>query len=131
VDLSAEAVRQARRRGAEVMHGDVFAPLPAEGHWQTILLVDGNIGIGGDPQRLLHRCAGLLRRGGVVLAELRAPGERTWSGQVNLRYAGHVSTPFRWAHVAIDDAEAVSRRAGLQMDSAWSEAGRWFAQLSA
>ena len=53
IDLVAEAVRQARRRGVAALRRDVFAQLPGEGRWDTVLLADGNIGIGGDPVALL------------------------------------------------------------------------------
>jgi SAM-dependent methyltransferase len=62
VDVSAAAVRATRRRGAPAVRRDLFGPLPAEGLWRHALLVDGNIGIGGDPVRLLTRCAALLAR---------------------------------------------------------------------
>jgi len=40
----------------------VFDALPAEGRWHTALLADGNVGIGGDPIRLLSRLRGLIAR---------------------------------------------------------------------
>ncbi len=40
--------------GANVVHGSVF-DLPEAGNWMTALLIDGNIGIGGEPERLLAR----------------------------------------------------------------------------
>src|SRR5690348_7657041 len=48
VDPAPSAVALARRRGAAVLQRSVFDPLPGSGRWQTILLLDGNIGIGGD-----------------------------------------------------------------------------------
>jgi SAM-dependent methyltransferase len=42
----------ARAAGAPLLLGDVFGPLPRKGQWRTVLLADGNIGIGGDPVRL-------------------------------------------------------------------------------
>ena len=60
LDASQAAVRLARRRGAEVVHGSVFGDVPARGGWRTALLLDGNIGIGGDPAALLARVAGVL-----------------------------------------------------------------------
>ncbi len=50
VDVSAEAVAIARRTGGTAMQGSVFDPVPDEGHWDTALVIDGNIGIGGDPE---------------------------------------------------------------------------------
>ena len=70
VDQSATAVRLARRRGTPVLHGDVFGPLPGVGQWATVLLADGTVGLGGDPQRLLSVAAQLLRRGGRCLVEV-------------------------------------------------------------
>src|SRR5246500_3591227 len=59
VDISQAAVAQVRRAGAPALHRSVFDPLPAQGRWATVLLADGNIGIGGVPARLLRRCAEL------------------------------------------------------------------------
>lgn len=69
VDQSATAVGLARRSGAPALHRDVFEPLPGTGRWQTVLLADGNVGLGGDPWRVLRRASELLRRGGQCVAE--------------------------------------------------------------
>lgn len=130
VDVSPEAVRQARRRGVWVIRADVFEPLPGEGQWRTVLLADGNIGIGGDPPRLLRRCAALLGTGGAVLVELRAPGEPGWSGEVVLRDDVRRSTPFPWAVVSADEVGELAERSGLDVRREWTEAGRWFAALT-
>jgi hypothetical protein len=94
-----------------------------------VLLADGNIGIGGDPPRLLRRCAGLLDPAGAVLVELRAPGEPSWSGDVVLRDPWRRSAPFPWATVSADRADEVADRSGLRVCREWTEAGRWFAEL--
>jgi hypothetical protein len=52
------------------VHGDVFGPLPGAGTWSHVLLADGNVGIGGDPGRLLRRVRELLRPGGTVEVDL-------------------------------------------------------------
>jgi len=129
VDVSPEAVRQAQRRGLWAVRADVFGPLPGEGQWRTVLLADGNIGIGGDPPRLLRRCAGVLGPGGAVLAELRAPGEPSWSGDIVLRDPWRRSAPFPWASVSADRVAEVADRSGLRVCREWTEAGRWFAEL--
>ena len=72
VDQSATAVGLARRSGAPALRRDVFEPLPGTGRWQTVLLADGNVGLGGDPLRVLRRAAELLRRGGRCVAEFDA-----------------------------------------------------------
>jgi SAM-dependent methyltransferase len=129
VDISSEAVRQAHRRGALAMVRDVFAPLPMEGRWRSILLADGNIGIGGDPARLLRRCAGLLDRRGGVIAELHPPDMASWAGEVALHDGQLFSTPFPWAWVAAGDAAELASRTPLRLADEWTEAGRWFVHL--
>jgi len=129
VDASAEAVRQTRRRGAAALHRCVFSPMPAEGRWQHILLTDGNIGIGGDPVRLLRRCGALAIGGGDVLAELDRPGEQSWTGRVALSDGTSTSGSFAWAAVGIDDLAAVAAAAAMTVLETWTEADRWFARL--
>jgi len=129
VDIAPAAVRLARRRGVTALRRSVFHTLPAEGHWRHVLLADGNIGIGGDPVRLLRRCAGLTAPGGTILVELDPPGSPTGAATLRLRYAGRQSAPFRWAYVAADALPAAAERAGLAILENWTEAGRWFAAL--
>jgi len=73
VDLAATAVAMTIRRGGMALHQDLFAPLPGFGSWAQVLLADGNIGIGGDPARVLRRARELLGVEGIVLAELDPP----------------------------------------------------------
>src|SRR5208283_696174 len=55
IDITPYAVDMARSSGALVMLRDVFDRVPGTGRWTTVLLADGNIGIGGDPAALLRR----------------------------------------------------------------------------
>jgi SAM-dependent methyltransferase len=130
VDISAEAVRQARRRGARVRPADVFVAVPGEGLWRHVLLADGNIGIGGDPGRLLTRCLELLRSGGDILVEVDPPASGSWSGPVLLSHGERISQPFPWAVVAADDLPSIVDRAGLSIMESWKEAQRWFARIA-
>jgi SAM-dependent methyltransferase len=130
LDVSAEAIRQARRRGVTALCRSVFERIPAEGGWRHVLLADGNIGIGGDPVRLLRRCAGLTDRRGCVLVELSAPGQRSFATHVVLRHRGRDSRAFPWAGVAVSDLFEVADAAALRILDVWMEAGRWFARLS-
>src|SRR5207247_1106290 len=102
--LYGAALRRGTRRDSVPLrlldsHG---TPLPGEGRWRRVLLADGNIGIGGDPVRLLRRCARLLGRDGAVLVELDRPGTPTWRGDVTLADGDRVSAPFPWAFVGVD-----------------------------
>ena len=62
IDVSAAALEIASDLGGSFFRGSVFDRVPGEGMWQTTLLVDGNVGIGGDIPSLLARCRDLLSR---------------------------------------------------------------------
>jgi len=130
VDVSAEAVRQARRRGVTARCRDVFDRMPDEGTWRHVLLADGNIGIGGDPVRLLRRATSLVGDRGTVLAELLPLGERSWATEVVLHDGERQSRAFPWAGVALSDVVDVAGAAGLRVLETWTEAQRWFANLT-
>jgi SAM-dependent methyltransferase len=131
IDISAEAIAQAHERGAAARLCDVFADVPDSGWWGHVLLADGNVGIGGDPVRLLRRCAKLLRPNGTLVIELGAPGTGTWRRQVRLRHNGASSPPFWWAALAISELDPTAARAGLRVIGRWATANRWFARLGA
>ena len=44
IDVSAEAIRLAQRRGCPVLQRDFFDSLPGEGQWSCVLLADGKPG---------------------------------------------------------------------------------------
>ncbi|WP_301150400.1 class I SAM-dependent methyltransferase [Mycobacterium simiae] len=115
IDQSLTAVSMARRRGAPAVCGDVFAPLPAAGCWQTVLLADGTIGLGGDPVRLLVRVADLLAPGGWCVAEVEPTASGVRSGWVRLESGDAVGPWFRWAWMGIDAAAVVAEQAGLAL----------------
>jgi SAM-dependent methyltransferase len=130
VDISPEAVRQARRRGAPVRRACIFGPISNEGGWRHVLLADGTIGIGGDPRRLLGRCRQLLAPGGDILVEVDPPGSVSWRGLAALRHEDRTSSPFPWAVVAADDLAALARENTLSIMDTWTEARRCFARLA-
>ena len=75
IDVVADGRRHDPSRAASRRCGATSSTaLPGEGRWHTALLADGNIGIGGDPVRLLQRVRTLLAPGGRVVVELGAPG---------------------------------------------------------
>jgi SAM-dependent methyltransferase len=129
IDLAASAVGIARAAGAPAVHASVFDAIPAEGTWGTVLLIDGNIGIGGDPVRLLRRCRDLLGDGGRVLVELDPPGSPSDAFRVRIEAPHEHSDWFTWAHVAADSVGTPARRAGLEVLRQWRMDTRWFASL--
>ena len=132
VDVSPDAVDLARRRGAAVLQRDLFGDLPDEGRWATVLLFDGNIGIGGDPVRLLRRCRRLTARAGRLLVEVGPPGVGWRRASAWLVRDGRRSAAFPWAIVGADAVEGLSRAAGLAVTTLLETAsGRWFAGMQA
>lgn len=115
VDQSATAVRLARRSGAPVLLRDVFEPLPGTGRWQTVLLADGNVGLGGDPRRILRRAAELLRAGGRCVAEFDPATIGVRTSWVRLESARTIGPWFKWASVGVDCAAALAEEVGLAL----------------
>jgi SAM-dependent methyltransferase len=129
VDLSPVAVGLARDRGARAIVGSIFGELPGVGTWRTALLLDGNIGIGGAPERLLLRLRALLSDDGEVLTELDPPGTGTTALEARLQAGARVSEWFPWARVAFGDVDHVAAAAGFAVRARWGQDDRWFARL--
>ncbi|OBH03712.1 SAM-dependent methyltransferase [Mycobacterium sp. E1747] len=131
IDRSVTAIRLAGRGGAPALLGDVFDPLPGMGLWQTVLLVDGNVGLGGDPCRILGRAAELLARGGRCVAEFDAENIGIRARWVRLESACEVGPWFRWASVGVDSAAALAAQVGLTLTGFRLIGGRVIACLAA
>ncbi|MDQ3640642.1 MAG: class I SAM-dependent methyltransferase [Actinomycetota bacterium] len=130
VDSSPSAIALARARGATVLQRDLFESLPGEGRWATALLFDGNVGIGGDPVRLLARCRRLIAPRGRVVVEVGPPGTGWSRLSARLEHDGRRSPRFAWAVVGADAIDGLAGEAGLRLATiagTWS--GRWFAHL--
>ncbi len=130
VDASPMAVRLARAQGAPVHHGSIFGHVPGPGTWGSALLLDGNLGIGGDPARLLRRVHELLAPGGGTLVEVDPPGCRTRSVRARLEGPHGASAWFAWALVSADGLPALAARCGRRVRATWEHGGRWFAELA-
>ncbi|AKJ15285.1 methyltransferase type 11 [Streptomyces incarnatus] len=132
IDVSEAAVDHTIRLGGQALRRSVFEPLPGEGRWDTVLLMDGNIGIGGEPSALLDRAAALLRPGGLLIAET-VPGhvdERARVQVVDTVGAGRATgAPFPWARLGTPALLRYARRAGWRPVAQWSAGGRCFAAL--
>jgi SAM-dependent methyltransferase len=131
IDVASHAVSIARGRGAAVLHRSVFAGVPDEGKWASALLLDGNIGIGGDPSSLLRRVHELLRPGGCVLVEVEPRRGAGGRGRVRVEGSAGVSHWFPWGRLCAGDVEAVSAAAGFALRARRDAAGRCFCRLRA
>jgi SAM-dependent methyltransferase len=128
VEISSRAVQIARARGGEVIEGSIF-DVPERRSWETALLLDGNIGIGGDPERLLARVAALLRPAGRALVELDPPRSQTRKLRLRLEGPHDVSDWIPWAWVGVDAIGPIAANVGLALDGVRSTGYRWFAWL--
>ena len=130
IDLSRNAVERTRQRGAHALVRDVHDRLPAEGRWGTVLLADGNIGIGGDPLALLRRCRELLRPGAAVLVEasVDATADRRTAITLHGPFGRH-SHPVPWAVVGTQAVVRLAAAAGLLAVEDWRVSGRAFVLL--
>lgn len=131
VDVSRVAVRLVRRRGAIAVHASIYDGLPWAGQWGSVLLLDGNIGIGGDSSRLLRRIRSLLGRGGRALIELEPPGVASRSLHVRLEARGVAGPWFRWAVLGVDGVTGAAAAGGFDVERTWTGGGRWFSRLDA
>jgi SAM-dependent methyltransferase len=130
IDASPTAASRTYEQGGAVLCRSVFEPLPGEGRWRTVLLFDGNIGIGGDPTALLHRIRDLLRPDGTALVEVDRPGSVTLRSEARVETQTHVGPWFPWAWVGADELAALARAADLAI-TGWSRpTGRWIARLA-
>ena len=126
VDISRAAVARARRAGAPALRRSVFEPLPGQGRWATVLLADGNIGIGGQPARLLRRCAQLLAPDGRILIEAEP-------GNVDEQLTGWLEHPdgrrgpvFPWARMGTGALLRAAADASLYVIGQWRHSDRAF-----
>lgn len=129
VELVPELPVLARAAGAPLLVGDVFDEVPRAGEWDSVLLADGNVGIGGDAAVLLARTAELVHPTGRVLVELSTVADPP-AGPVRLEGLGATSAWFRWALLGRASLPVVAAAAGLAVQDSWSVQGRMFAALS-
>jgi SAM-dependent methyltransferase len=130
IDPSPLAVKLARRTGARVVLGSVFDDMPLTGRWGSALLLDGNIGIGGDAARLLQRVHALLRPGGTAVVELSPPGTRGGSTRMRLETPSLSSDWFAWATVSASEIDAMAAALRFGIVDRWSRQDRWFVTMA-
>ncbi|MFF4953274.1 class I SAM-dependent methyltransferase [Streptomyces chattanoogensis] len=129
VDVSPAAVARTRRHGGAAVRGSVFDRLPGEGRWGTALLMDGNVGIGGDPLALLVRLRSVVAPGGRLLAEA-APHDVDEHLTVRVEDAhGRHGHPFPWARLGTTALLRAAEAAGWILTGRWTAEGRPFVEL--
>jgi hypothetical protein len=94
------------------------------------LLLDGNLGIGGNPVLLLQRVHEILAPGGRVLVELEAPGAALTRRRVRFEIDDTAGPWFDWVSVDIDGIPELAAAADLRTRRLWCDDGRWFAWLA-
>ena len=130
VDVSTTAVAMAADAGLPVVAGSVFDAVPGEGTWDVALLLDGNIGIGGDPGALVARASAVVARSGSVVVET-APDAETdvvYDAQV-VDEQGRASATFPWAEVGREALGRHAATAGLRVSQTWSVGERTFCRI--
>lgn len=129
IDVSPAAVDRTARSGGSAVCGSVFDSVPDEGRWDTALLVDGNIGIGGDPRALLERVAQIVTADGVLLAET-ATADVDERVQVRVDDGrGALGASFPWARVGRAALLRHARATGWSVAEEWALADRGFTAL--
>jgi len=130
IDVSPTVVEMAAGLGLPVLRRSVFEGLPREGGWGTLLLLDGNIGIGGDAAALLARCGELLDDDGSLVVETHVDPTRDRTFECTVEDAhGRASDPFPWAQVGRDAVARLAAAAGLAPAQSWVTGGRAFSRL--
>jgi SAM-dependent methyltransferase len=129
MDLTADFVARAQRDQRPVLLQSVFDPVPGGARWRWALILDGSIGIGGNPAALLRRVNALLAPGGRVLVETAAPDEPSERQMMVIESGSGDDVWFDWATLSASDAARVARSAHLTATDVWEDTGRWFAQL--
>lgn len=130
IDVVSGAIGMTRDRGAPALRRDVFDRVPGEGRWETALLADGNIGIGGDPVGLLRRLRQVVDPRGRIVVELAAPGTEASDDWASLELAEDVRV-VPWSIVGVDDADGLARDAGLEVIDRLECCSRWCVILEA
>lgn len=131
VDIAEVAVALAVERGAAALTRNVFDPLPGEGRWPTILVLDGNVGIGGDLTTLLARLRNLMAPRGSLIVEANSLGTGV-DEVLDVRFGTGdraLGPSFAWAVASVDVLAARAGGAGLLAADYFVRGGRSFVRL--
>ena len=95
------------------------------------MLADGNVGIGGDPRRVLRRAGELLHSGGRCVAEFEGESQGIVARWVRLESSKTIGPWFRWATVGIEGARQLADQVGLTVTAVHEIGDRRLATLVA
>lgn len=131
IDISTGLLDVAREQGVNVLERSVFGRVPGVGKWRSALLLDGNIGIGGDPVALLSRIDQLLAPDGRLIVEIE-PYDSAERVVLVRTETPHATGPwFRWTTVGPRRLAVIARTVGFRVVDAWDAEDRRFAYLEA
>jgi hypothetical protein len=129
VDMSRVAVAASLAQGGPALQRMISEPLPAEGRWGTALLMDSNVGIGGDVAALLGRCRDLVGAGGLVVCEVDGHRERHEVHDLVLLTSGVRSIPMAWSRVGAATLTRLGSELDMVLAEEWVAGGRSFVAL--
>ena len=131
VDIADVAVALTVQRGAPALIRSVFDRVPGEGRWPTVLVLDGNVGIGGDVAELFTRLRELMAAGGSVIVEASSTDPEL-DEVLDVRFStdDEVMGPqFPWAIVGARALMRYAQPAGLVAVDYWSAGDREFVRF--
>jgi SAM-dependent methyltransferase len=130
IDTEETATGIARREGRDAVTGNIFDALPEDRLFGTVLLLDGNIGIGGDPRALMARCGDLLAPDGILIVETHPDRRHNKSFLAYLTdVSGNRSNLFPWAEVGTLPLLRFAGSVGLRPVHRRTKQGRTFQHL--
>lgn len=125
IDSSSQAAHRAQSRGAVVFHQSIFATVPGEGGYNSLLLLDGNIGIGGNPANLLQRLFDVAAPGATLFVETDPVMNNVAQYQaVLIDAAGRSSEVFDWARLGADALHRLGAEIGWHLVRCIEQGGR-------
>ena len=93
------------------------------------MLMDGNVGMGGDVDTLLARCAQLVRPGGLVICEVDRVAGRHENRTVVLRTDDATSVALPWSRVGAAALLEAANSLDLLLVEEWTAGERAFVAL--
>ncbi|MEU9322061.1 class I SAM-dependent methyltransferase [Streptomyces sp. NPDC048295] len=121
VDVAPRTVAHTVALGGMALRQSVFDRLPAEGGWKTVLLIDGNIGIGG--------CIQVTAPAGFLLVEVDLNDvEERCIAQFEDGH-GHEGPPFPWARLGAPALHRIAEDLALGATDQWRCGQRRFLAL--